>query len=348
MYKPNYQISDRLVLNLVKLETEKNSVQLQNLSQQQQSNMQIRAKAINMFHLAHTIGVELTLKDAEKASEGKKVKTLDARGTILNNFRNALEFINSNATETYVDLDVTMLLHLNKIMLTDWKETWEAKFRTGGEQIDTVLDNWITLRDETIEPVTIQDELIRLIDWYRTGAGKIHNIIRIGTVLYRLVRIAPFIVANKLTIFAIAEFLLQKNGYLDRTFLPSTRNLDIYEDEYIEAWSQAIQTSDNSTLWLERFVRNLGHDMSEVKEELQKSIVVETKATKQPFLDLNKRQLKILRYLQTIPTVKREDYVQMMDVSTMTAFRDLDDLVSKKLIKVDGKGRGTRYMLSTR
>ena len=74
----------------------------------------------------------------------------------------------------------------------------------------------------------------------------------------------------------------------------------------------------------------------------------EKRNTSQPFLDLNKRQLKILRYLQNIPTVQRDDYCQMMDVSTMTAYRDLNDLVSKKLIKVEGQGRGTKYKLASR
>jgi hypothetical protein len=32
----------------------------------------------------------------------------------------------------------------------------------------------------------------------------------------------------------------------------------------------------------------------------------------------------------------------------MTAFRDLKDLVRKKLIKMDGEGRGTKYFLSSR
>jgi hypothetical protein len=38
----------------------------------------------------------------------------------------------------------------------------------------------------------------------------------------------------------------------------------------------------------------------------------ETNTNSQPLLDLNKRQLKILRYLQTIPTVKREEYCQCL------------------------------------
>jgi Fic family protein len=172
-------------------------------------------------------------------------------------------------------------------------------------------------------------------------------------------RISPLMVLNKITIIALTDYLLYKNNYLQSTFIPISRNFDIYEDEYIEAWNSSIQGKLNPetgevheledlTLWLERFTRNLSHDILEVREIFNRKIGDDQKSIKQPFLDLNKRQLKILRYLQTIPTVKREDYIQMMDVSTMTAFRDLNQLVKKKLLKIEGKGRGTKYMLSSR
>jgi len=337
-----------MVMNLVKLEVEKSLIEHETLTTQQKSSLKLRAKAVNMFHMAHIIGVELTLKDAEKAAEGRKIKTDDARGVILNNYRNSIEFVRSNITDTYVDIDLNIMLHLNKILLTDWKETWESKFRTGGEDIDMILDNWVALRDTSIEAVRIQDEILQVLDWYKSSIAKVHNIIRIGVLIYRLMRISPFMVSNKLSIISIADFLLQKNGYLEHTYLPATRNFDVYEDEYRESWTHAIDNNEDITLWLERFIRNLSNDMVDVREEISKSAQSESKSSKQPFLDLNKRQLKILRYLQTIPTVKREDYVQMMDVSTMTAYRDLDGLVQKKLLKVEGKGRGTRYMLYNR
>lgn len=345
MYSPNYTLSHSMVLNLIKLEVEKNNLENEDLNLSARNKFQLRSKAVNMFHLAHIIGVDLTIKDAEKAAEGRKISTEDARGTILTNFRNCLEFVRSNVSESFVEIDINILLHLNKIMLTDWKELWEAKFRTGGETIDTTLDNWLSIGNSAIEPVRIQDELLQVIDWYKSSTSKIHDLIRIGVLIYQLIRIAPFIVANKLTIIALTDFLLQKTGYIQKTYLPVTRNFDIYEDEYLEAWNYAAANSENITIWLERFIRNLANDMQETKEEVVKELNAESTTGKQPFLDLNRRQLKILRYLQTIPTVKREDYVQMMDVSTMTAFRDLNVLVRKKLLRVDGKGRGTRYLL---
>ncbi len=356
MYNPKFTITNSILNNVVKLEIDRHSIETTTFSTKTRNRLAERAKNLNLFHMAHILNINVTLKDASKISDGKKIITEDARGTILNNFRNALEFTRSNISETYIDIDLNILMHINKILLTDWKEDWEAKLRTGGEEIDTTLDNWATLRDERIEPLQLQSELISLIDWYKSNNAKVHDLIRIAVFVERLIQICPFVHLNKLTTIAVADFLLYKNGLSSKSHLPSTRVFDVYQDEYFEALSLASSESINSTqeespditLWIERFVRNLSNDMNETKEELSKQIQEEEKGSKQPFLDLNKRQLKILRYLQTIPTVKREDYVQMMNVSTMTAYRDLNELTEKKLIKVEGMGRGTKYMLANR
>jgi Fic family protein len=213
------------------------------------------------------------------------------------------------------------------------------------------------LYDKSIYPVNIQNELNDLISWYKTNISKINPLIRIAVVIYRLVRIYPFIALNKISLIALTDYLLYKNGYLTNTFIPTTRIFDTFEDEFLDAWNTSIQsgssqgdinTGEDITIWIERFIRNIGGDIQEAKEAVQKKTQEEDRGVKQPFLDLNKRQLKILKYLQTIPTVKREDYVQMMAVSTMTAYRDINELVDKKLLKTAGRGRGTKYMLRSR
>lgn len=349
MYEPKFTITNSLLNNIVKLEINKSKIEASEAPTKVRNSLVKRAKTLNIFHMGHQIGLKLTLKDAAKIAEGKTLVTDDARGKILNNYRNILEFTRSNISDSYLDIDLSIIVHLNKILLTDWRETWEAKFRTGGETIDLNLENWAPMRDQSIDPIQIQNEIINLLDWYKSNAAKVNNLIRIAVFVYRLMQICPFIFLNKLSNIAIADFLLYKNGYIDKCYLPTCRNFDVYEDEYIESWNQNLNSGGQDiTLWIERFVRNLANDMEETYEEMKKESEGENKSQKRPFLDLNKRQLKILRYLQTIPTLKREDYVQMMDVSTMTAYRDLTELLEKKLIKLDGKGRGTKYMLSSR
>lgn len=347
MYQPKYALSDNLILNLIDFELAKKTIQEFEYDNTTKKVMVNKSKAINLFHLAHLIGVELTIKDAQKAVEGKRLVTNDARGTVLNNFRGVMEFIRSTVTENYVDLDVNVILHLNKILLTEWKEPWEAKIRTDADQIDSTLDTWVNISDPELNLTQREDKLGEVIFWYKSTVNKIHPLIRIAVLVYELARIAPLAICNQITIICIADFLLQKHNYLNEAFIPIVREFDLHDEEYRGIW-ETIKTDEDITPWIERFILNLSKSMGEDKDRVLNDASMQKSASKQPFLDLNRRQLKILRYLQTIPTVKREDYVQMMDISTMTAFRDLLDLVNKKLLKVEGQGRGTKYFLSSR
>ncbi|MCA9383938.1 DeoR family transcriptional regulator [Candidatus Dojkabacteria bacterium] len=348
MYKPVYKLTNKLVTDLIKLELEKNNIENIETNTRIKNKLHKSSKALSIFHLAHMIGVSLTLKDAEKAADGKKLDTQDMRGIVLNNYRNALEYIRSNVASSYAEIDLNMLIHMNRLLLTGWKEEWEAKLRTDGSNFDETLDNFGSVVDTNFNTTYLQDEVLQALDWFKSSYLHVPDLVRIFALTYKLLRLAPFTYLNKLTILTITDFLLFKNGYVDKAHMSIIRNFDIYEQEYLEAFSYATENNDDITLWMERLVNNLINDFKDITDNVHKQIADDEKANKQPFLDLNKRQLKILRYLQTIPTVKREDYVQMMDVSTMTAFRDLSELVDKKLIRVDGKGRATKYMLYNR
>jgi Fic family protein len=347
MYQPKYTLSDKLLINLIDFELAKKTIEDFDYDSSTKKTMANKAKAINLFHLAHLIGVELTIKDAQKAVDGKKIITNDPRGTLLNNFRNSMEFIRSTVTENYVDLDINLILHINKLLLTDWKEQWEAKIRTDVDPIDTTLDTWTKIVNKELNLAQREDALNDLIHWYKSSVNKIHPLIRTAIIIFELSRIAPLAICNQITIISLTDFLLQKHNYLERAFIPIVREFDLHNSENVGIWEMTMGNND-LTAWIERFVLNLSKGTCEDRDRIINDAQMQKTATKQPFLDLNRRQLKILRYLQTIPTVKREDYVQMMDISTMTAFRDLIDLVKKKLIKVEGQGRGTKYFLSSR
>ncbi len=347
MFEPQFAITPTILNAIIKLENAKAIAEHAAPPYATRVKLQDRVKALNLFHLAHILGLTITIRDAEKLAEGRKLEIEDSRTRILTNFRNVLEFNRSGAADNYLNLDSTLLLHLNKIVLTDWRESWDVKFRVGGEIIDPNLDSWLELRDVNI-PAEIVDEMIAEITlWYKQNMVVTHPLILTAIIAHRLIQVMPFTAGNKLTIVAIVDFLLERYAFGTKIYLPVVRNFDLHEEDYQQAVAIA-NRGQELTAWLEKFLKSLASDALDTKQELDKIMQEEEKSAQQPFLDLNKRQLKVLRYLQTIPTVKREDYCQMMEVSTMTAFRDLNDLVRKKLIKIDGQGRGTKYMLVSR
>ena len=348
MYDPVYSYSDRLVRTIAKIEEAKVSLELNDLGYDLKTKLTEETKSLNIFHIANMLGFQITLKDAQKIVQGRKLESEDPKFNVLTNFRNVLEFNNSSASDSYVQIDLNLLLHLNKIVLTDWRESWDVKLRAINEIADLDIDGWADYWDREIDANELPTEISGLIQWYKISFETVHPIISTAVVVHRLIQLAPFNSGNKLTIIALADYMLTKAGYTEKAFLPLVRLFDQNDADFKQSWEFAVAAKDLG-MWIEKFVMAIETELSENLSKAEKVIASEKqKSTNQPFLDLNKRQIKILRYLQTIPTVKREDYCAMMDVSTMTAFRDMRELVRKKLVKVEGRGRGTKYKLATR
>jgi Fic family protein len=347
MLNVKYTISHSILLNIVKAELEKVNIESVDAPRATEEIIINETRTLDIFHLAHMLGLDMTLRTARRVVEGKTILEEGLSNKLLNNFRNTLEYIRS-LSNSYSDLDAGSFLHLNKIILNGWRDSWDVKYRTGGEELDLRVDPWAEIRKQDIDAVDIQSFIYSAVGEYNSTHSKIHPLVRIGVMLYHLVRISPFIIGNRLTTLAIAEMLFYQTGYSAKEYMPLVKTFDIFEEEYVESWAIATQSEEDITLWLERFIKNIANEMVNTRDRFNKLLEEERKKNKQPFLDLNKRQLKILRYLQTIPSVKREDYVRMLNVSTMTAFRDLSELVDKRLLRVEGKGRGTRYTLVTR
>ena len=347
MYEPKYRYTDKLVSSLIKLENSKATLSSLDLTYNVKHKLTTNAKALDMFHLANMIGFEITLKEGEKLSNGVKIDGIDDSSfKLIQNFRNILEFSRSTIVDTYSEVDYAVLHHLNRLLISGWKEVWEAKFRSGNDEIDSKWDDLVGLRDESVLSSNVEKEIFELIEWYKSAMPTVTPLVRLAILIFRLIEIYPFLAGNKLTIIAITDYLLLRNGLASKAYMSVIRTFVQNHDRLVEAIYMSRKNFDLS-YWIETFVEYLNRDLAEIRESINDYIINDEKSKKQPFLDLNKRQLKVLRYLQTVQMIKREDYCHMMEVSTMTAFRDLNDLVRKKLLKVDGKGRGTKYRLSS-
>ena len=347
MYTPKFNYSDKVVQNLVKIERSKAILENLDLSYPVRQKLITTTKSFDILHFANIFGLEFTIKDAEKIVTSQRIEDEDnTQATIIRNFKNVLDFNRSNVADTYSEFDKPVILHISKLLLNHWRETWEASFRSLNEKLDERWDNYSGLRDKSISVSEIESEISELIEWYKYSAPSIVPVVRIAITMFRLIEISPFLAGNKFIILSLLDYLFFKNGFSSKIYTSVIRMVINSEERFLKGY-EIVQKTYNLSHWIDIFTSAIANDLILTREEIHEFITEEEKSKQQPFLNLNKRQLKVLKYLQNVPTIKREDYCHMMDVSTMTAFRDLNDLVRKKLIKIDGRGRGTKYKLST-
>ena len=62
-------------------------------------------------------------------------------------------------------------------------------------------------------------------------------------------------------------------------------------------------------------------------------------------LGLNDRQIKVIVYMKEKGSITNREYQSLFSITDRTALRDLNDLISKGLVKKRGVKKGTRYLL---
>jgi ATP-dependent DNA helicase RecG len=63
-------------------------------------------------------------------------------------------------------------------------------------------------------------------------------------------------------------------------------------------------------------------------------------------MDLNERQIKATQYLKSNFRISNIDYQKLNDVSRATAKRDLEEMVKRGFLKLEGAGRSAHYKLT--
>lgn len=178
---------------------------------------------------------------------------------------------------------------------------------------------------------------------------------------------------------AVREILL--NAFAHRTYENSPIQIRVYPDR-IRFWNQGellspltpekLKASNTSltrnpniarTFFRAGLVESWGRGISKIIEECKQAGLLEPKIeelaggvaitlyknkTNPEFLatlPLNERQLKALEYLKKEPFITNGIYRDLYDITERTALRDLTELVRLQILKKEGVGKGTKYVL---
>jgi len=314
-------------------------------------NQKLQLKAVelknikSLFYFINSVGIEITLKDAERLNVNKKIETQDLRGELIDNYRNTVTLVTNLAAQKSLILDTAKLLEINATLAAKTVEDWKFKYREEGETFAMVYDDLLELAKNPNATPEIETLTVKILNDYY-GYNSLNRFYKLSLLVQSLLQIQPFIAYNKYTIALITDLLLSQEINIQDNIFNIMEFFITKQSDIKRAFNNEVQ-ANIEVAWHELFLGFFANTIEELLVELEKSNDNKSKLNK-PFLDLNRRQLRILKYLQTIHSLKREDYVQMMDVSTMTAYRDLQGLVDYKLIKTMGIGRGTKYVLSSR
>lgn len=346
MYTPTLNLTHKMVHHIVKLEGSVKDIKNTLLPTSARRELLLRMAGENLHGVGKLAGLEVSFKESEKISRGRTLISPGTPEMVLSNFRSTSDFIYSSSNDKYISLSPSLLLHLNKLLTKGLVDDWDSgRFKNVSDDVINKYDSWYGNQTRDVKDIDFQQHFSDVLNWFQETRFLIHPVIKIGCVVYELFQVYPFVSGNQLTILATVELLFEKSRHSLGGLFPVSRNFILYEEEYLEAMKLSAQKNDDMTLWIERFIRGVSLDLVSLKNEVVMLEEEKLKKKKKRLLDLNSRQLKLIRYLRHKPKIYRREYVKIMGVSTMTAYRDINELVDRKVIEVRGGGRSTYYIL---
>jgi Fic family protein len=343
MYTPKYYITNKILHFIVQFEIAFRDIESLPLPRKEKKKVQKRMKIENGYYISKLLGIDLSRNEIKSILVGKKINIFEKPAVLLVNYRNIIEFIDQMEKDKYLTLSPGTLLHINKLVTQNWNKDWDCgRFRSFTEEPSLQFDRWTNPNLDKEKVVNNQQELGEIIDWVQETRFLVHPLIKIAVMIYELYFRAPFIAGNQLTLLGIIEMLYSQFNLSQKGLIPISRHFYTYEDEYKESLKGS-HASDDLTSWIESFVRGVSLDLENLKDELYRLEEEKVQRKKELLLGLNSRQLQILNELKSKVKISRSDYADMMGISFMTAYRDLDELVDRKLIYRYGHGRSTYY-----
>ncbi|HAX62312.1 MAG TPA: hypothetical protein DCX95_07160 [Elusimicrobia bacterium] len=342
-YKPNYTITNRILNAIAKIEALNTYISKTDILPVWEKKLRHRAKLKSSHYSTRIEGNRLTYEQVEKVSKNEKITGATEKDVReVRNYFNVLDFIERiSEKKTTVNHKVILKMHyitINGILTGDLK----GKYRTQQNVIkDTSTGEVVYLPPAAEYVYRMMDELVSFLNTEK----EIHPLLKAGISHYEFVRVHPFMDGNGRVARALTMLVLYLNGYDIRKLFALEEYYEQDRERYYSAIESVQKHKGSLTIWLEYFLEGMVFELERVKGEMEK--IKETGQAGVP-KDLNPRQISVVSYIQKNGYIKNKDYRNIFKVSNKTAQTDLQKLVDKNILIIEGKGRSVSYKMKNR
>ncbi len=175
-----------------------------------------------------------------------------------------------------------------------------------------------------------------------------HPVIRAGLAHLELVAIHPFWDGNGRVARALATLVLQRSGFGFKKLLSFEKHLWSVRDAYFSAIERSLgsryEQGYDATQWLEFWADAIVEQTKVLAQTLTDWRRMMDEAYRDfDGLQLNHRQVDGLIFAMRAGSLTRSDYMEITNVSPVTASRDLHDLTERGLLIAEGRTRDRVY-----
>lgn len=351
MLEPKYNITSTILSLIAEISEIKAAVERSRVLPLNEA--QLRRQAIlRMAHTSTSIeGNKLAQFEVGKVFEGKAVRAPQKDVLEVENYLNGLKLLDEMA-KSKKDLTMEDILKMHKTIINGLVDKEKiGQIRPGDVYIiDDLGGGKEMLRFKGPPAIKVRKLLDDLLEWVKMArAGGTHPIIIAGIFHLEFVSIHPFTDGNGRAARLLTQLVLYKLGFDFRKIIVledyyNQDRLAYYNAEHQEEGKKYIQGRE-FTYWLEYFTTGFLVEARKVLEKIQSIGYGQvSKKSEQVFLDRD--EIQIMDFLSTTGRITSDDISDILNLTKRTAQLKLKKLVQSKLLKVQGNGPSTYYILN--
>ena len=198
----------------------------------------------------------------------------------------------------------------------------------------------------------IDTEIKKFIKWWQKPPKNLDGLLRAGIAHFYFVTVHPFEDGNGRIARAITDMALAQDENLPRRYYSLSTGIMAERKAYYDILEKCQRATLDITGWLSWFLICYIRAIEESEKAIQKSLQKAEFWQKHTQTNLNNNQRKVINRLldagpgSFIGGLTTRKYVAMTKTSRATAYRDISNLVRKKmLVRSKAKGRSVSYEL---
>lgn len=351
MWEPKFSITSKILSNIGEITEIKAIIERSRVLPLNEAQLK-RQAILRMAHTSTSIeGNKLAQFEVGKVLEGKVVRASKKDILEVENYYNSLKLI-EELSRAKGAITKEEILRLHKVVINGLVEREKVgKLRSADVYVlDDLGDGREMLRFKAPPAKAVPRMIDELLQWLEKAKKEgVHPIIKAAVLHLQFVTIHPFTDGNGRVARLLTQLQLYRDGW-------DFRKIIVLEDYYNQdrlsyynaenaAQGKNYKKDMDFTAWFEYFTKGFLVEAKKALEQIQQiGFGKVSKKSDQIFLD--KDEIQIMDFLTTTGRITSDDVSDIFSVTKRAAQLKLKKLLSSKLIKIQGRGPSTYYMLA--
>jgi len=342
MFTPNYTITNKLLSNIKYIALLVEELNNQRFPKVVLMDFEKKAKEVSVFASTSIEGNPLPLTEVKKVLKNKPEYIRDSEREVLN-YNEALEYLNTQSKKDDLNISVDLILKVHKKVTHGLLPNFESGiFRKKPVVVNDPRSGKVVFLPPDYQ--VVNSLILELVEFISKNKNTVDPLILAGIFHKQMVIIHPFMDGNGRTTRLMTKVLLARMGL-------NTFNLFSFENYYNKNVTKyfkivgeygdfnELEETINFSDWLEYFTEGIIDELLRVKKIIPQ-------LGNSPETKIEEYHLKLLDFIKQNGFITDRDYSKITERAKATRTLDFQKLLEMELIKREGKGRSTYYVLS--